>query len=274
MAAKQLTPVSVMSSNGIGGKEHSPHNEIYASKRRRIAFSCLDCRRRKLRCDRLFPACTRCQKSGHPQGCSYDSGAVESGLPQLSGERTRATQNSSSGNFPALPGTILRPLSNARSFAANDGDVVASRPQPSEDADADARLHAQEERIRQLENRIIGLENAIHGTPAKVQRPVSGPAVNKYDRTSFEQRDLTMKETMIFRGKSFKTKFFGASHYASYLSHVCNTKFSGQCRVSPLTNSASRATYVHEGHDGAESGNASGTAGTQEYANQRTQSRY
>ena len=42
-----------------------------SSKRRRIALSCINCRRRKVKCDRITPACIRCQKGGIADQCLY-----------------------------------------------------------------------------------------------------------------------------------------------------------------------------------------------------------
>ena len=198
----------MMSSNGTGREEPSPHDDSPASKRRRIAFSCLDCRRRKLRCDRIFPSCSRCQKGGHPESCTYDSEAVESALTQSLGERngTRdfyAANGQGARTAPRLP-------SVARSFAADEGED--RRPQPRSE-DTTARLHAQEERIRQLEYRIIGLERATHGAKS--------PELTKAEPQLYSDPGAAVdEETMIFRGKNFKTQFYGASHNMSYLSHV------------------------------------------------------
>ena len=198
-----------MSSTGTAQEEPSPHNETPASKRRRIAFSCLDCRRRKLKCDRLFPSCTRCQKGGHPETCSYDTEAVESTLIQSSSERN-PTRDFSTANGHGVPRTVARLPSVARSFAADEGPERFQRSYPE---DTTARLYAQEERIRQLEHRIIGLERATHGarSPALTQAELKAPS---------DLRAAVDKETMIFRGKKFKTQFYGASHHTSYLSHV------------------------------------------------------
>ena len=40
-------------------------------KRRRLALSCVACRRRKVKCDRTYPTCVRCQKGG--SACDYVS---------------------------------------------------------------------------------------------------------------------------------------------------------------------------------------------------------
>lgn len=198
-----------MSSSGTAREERSPHDDTPASKRRRIAFSCLDCRRRKLKCDRLFPSCSRCRKGGHPESCTYDSEAVESAMTQSSGERNR-THDFSTANGHGAPGIDPRLPSVARSFAADEGEEGYSRPHSE---DTTTRLNTQEERIRQLEYRIIGLERATHGarSPELIQAEL---------KIYPNPRAAVDKETMIFRGKNFKTQFYGASHHTSYLSHV------------------------------------------------------
>ena len=45
-------------------------------KRKRLATVCLTCRTRKLKCDKEYPACGRCKKSGKPEQCMYDEAAV------------------------------------------------------------------------------------------------------------------------------------------------------------------------------------------------------
>lgn len=204
-----------MSSSGTVREEPSPQDDTQAPKRRRIAFSCLDCRRRKLRCDRVFPSCSRCQKSGKPGSCTYDSGAIESAPTHFSEERNRPRDFSTANSYAASR-TVPRLPSVAPSFVADDG--VERRPRtPS--ADTTARLYAQDERIRQLEYRIIGLEKAAH-------------AIRSLERTQAEvelysdSRTVVDKEAMIYRGKSFKTQFYGATHHMSYLSHVRRDYFS------------------------------------------------
>lgn len=47
-------------------------------KRRRKVLSCYDCRRRKLQCDRVMPACGRCVKAGQESSCVYSEDATDS----------------------------------------------------------------------------------------------------------------------------------------------------------------------------------------------------
>ena len=199
-----------MSSNGTAHEEPSGHDDTPAAKRRRIAFSCFECRRRKLKCDRLFPSCTRCLKGGHPESCTYDSEAVESATNQSMGDRNR-THVLSTENGHGAPRAVPRLPSVARSFAADEGGQEGYLRTHSEDTTA--KLYAQEERISQLECRIVGLEKATHGAGS----PGHTPAESKLHSNP---RAYVDKEAMIFRGRNFKTQFYGASHHTSYLSHV------------------------------------------------------
>jgi len=173
-----------------------------------------------LKCDRLFPSCSRCQKGGHPEACTYDSEAVESGLPQSSGERTHGIRDISLAGRNGVTGIIPRLPSVARSFAADEiGNDDPPNQQPPEAAPS--RTYAQDQRILQLETRIIGLEKAIHGSRPQWPMSAKSPELAQAElKPASEQRDAAMRETMIFRGKGFKTQFYGASHHTSYLSHV------------------------------------------------------
>lgn len=49
----------------------SPEAIEKVKKRRRPPLSCVPCHRRKLKCDRGFPACGRCRKADHAHDCVY-----------------------------------------------------------------------------------------------------------------------------------------------------------------------------------------------------------
>lgn len=46
------------------------------SKKRKV-LSCYACRGRKMKCDRVFPVCGRCQKTGRRHECTYDPRLLE-----------------------------------------------------------------------------------------------------------------------------------------------------------------------------------------------------
>ncbi|GLA29759.1 hypothetical protein AnigIFM63604_011054 [Aspergillus niger] len=62
-----------MSSNDTPSSKRKFQNNEPQSRRqrRRKIWSCTECRRRKLQCDRAFPACTRCSTSGRASRCAY-----------------------------------------------------------------------------------------------------------------------------------------------------------------------------------------------------------
>lgn len=200
-----------MSSYDSGPNDQSPQDDAPAAKRRRIALACLDCRRRKLKCDRKFPSCSRCNKGGHADKCTYDPDAVETLAPQGSVERNRNANrhdiyagDTLAASITLATPTILNHVHNPDS--PNDSDNTTM-----------ARLQSN---IRQLENRIVGLERATNGSvqwhgPNRAS-DLTYPAANN----PVDSKDSADKETMMFRGRSLKTQFFGASHHTSYLSHV------------------------------------------------------
>lgn len=58
--------------------QHHPSHaaEQRVRKRRRRTMACTQCRSRKIRCDREYPICGRCQKSKTPANCTYEDGYV------------------------------------------------------------------------------------------------------------------------------------------------------------------------------------------------------
>src|SRR2546421_2065475 len=117
-------------------------------KRRRKALSCYDCRRRKLRCDRDYPSCSRCQKAGQADSCIYESDPPE---PKEHGD----------GEKPELGATVT---------AFETGRIIptASNTQPSIEPSStldrhftdvsSSKLVLQARRIAQLESRLASLE--------------------------------------------------------------------------------------------------------------------
>jgi hypothetical protein len=167
----------------------------------------LECRRRKLSCDRGFP-CERCIKSGTPDRCSYES-------------RNGEVVNASSGIPPSFAQL------DSRRFGIGDA-VSGFSPRDSELARQD------HDRIRRMELEITQLKNlltrpgassldgsTIVGTNSpstqKDEAPNDGSA-----RPRAEEQEIIEKSGMagengelrFFRGKGFRTRYFGP-HNAS-----------------------------------------------------------
>ncbi|RFU73180.1 c6 zinc finger domain-containing [Trichoderma arundinaceum] len=202
MADRSESPDSDGGSVSRHGSDQPP-----ARKRQRVRLSCLECRRRKLSCDRGFP-CERCIKSGTPDRCSYES-------------RNGEVVNASSGIPPSFAQL------DSRRFGIGDA-VSGFSPRDSELARQD------HDRIRRLELEITQLKNLLSrpGAASLDGSTVVGtnsPSTQKDEaaadgeaRPRAEEQEIIEKSGMagengelrFFRGKGFRTRYFGP-HNAS-----------------------------------------------------------
>ncbi|KAL6919781.1 hypothetical protein ACHAPO_008770 [Fusarium lateritium] len=177
-----------------------------ARKRQRVRLSCLECRRRKLSCDRGFP-CERCIKSGTPDRCSYES-------------RNGEVVNASSGVPP--------PFAQLDSRRFVDPAIGLSPRDPE-------LMRQDHDRIRRLELEIAHLKSqitrpgasfdgsTIAGTTTSPQTKddpnananVEDPSVREVHE-SIEATNMSGEkgELRFFRGRGFRTRYFGP-HNAS-----------------------------------------------------------
>ncbi|KJZ80454.1 hypothetical protein HIM_00304 [Hirsutella minnesotensis 3608] len=200
MASRSETPESDGGQESHAGSSDQPP----ARKRQRVRLSCLECRRRKLSCDRGFP-CERCIKSGTPDRCSYES-------------RNGEVVNASSG----LPPPFAQLDSRRLGLGGDAGPVFSAR----ED----------HERIRRLELEIAQLKNQLTrpggGAASYDGSTVGGthsPSTQKDDTLAdgetaarpevqecIDASNMSGEkgELRFFRGKGFRTRYFGP-HNAS-----------------------------------------------------------
>ncbi|TFB06237.1 hypothetical protein CCMA1212_001974 [Trichoderma ghanense] len=202
MADRSETPESDTGS----GSRHDP-DQPPARKRQRVRLSCLECRRRKLSCDRGFP-CERCIKSGTPDRCSYES-------------RNGEVVNASSGIPPSFAQL------DSRRFGIADAVAGFS----SRDTELARQDH---DRIRRLELEIAQLKNLLTRPGAAsldgstIVGSTNSPSTQKDEgaeaeaRPRAEEQEIIQKSGMagengelrFFRGKGFRTRYFGP-HNAS-----------------------------------------------------------
>ena len=170
------------------------------AKRRKV-LSCYACRSRKMKCDRVFPVCGRCARTGRANSCAYDPRLLEpqnSNAPQDLTSEPDAVQRSQHIH-PTLEPQML--------------PVPGIKPPDT----TTWKLKMQEQRIEMLEKKISvleGIKNASHP-------PMSSPLEHQEPG-----RDVSAcTEAMLFRGKSFKTQFYGPTSPLSILSHVRTLPF-------------------------------------------------
>lgn len=176
-----------------------------ARKRQRVRLSCLECRRRKLSCDRGFP-CERCIKSGTPDRCSYES-------------RNGEVINASSGVPPPFAQLDSRRFVDpATGLSPRDPDFVR------QDHDRIRRLELE---IAQLKHQISRPGVSFDGSTVaatttsptthkdEAQNGEPDPSVREVQE-SIEATNMSAEkgELRFFRGRGFRTRYFGP-HNAS-----------------------------------------------------------
>ena len=106
-------------------------------------------------------------------------------------------------------------MTNARSGTSPSAFVHHHALDTDESALAGLRAH-----IYRLENRIIGLEKITNDPQLRYGSIFARSVLGTSKRNTLGKSSSESKEAMMFRGKGFKTQFFGASHSTSYLTHV------------------------------------------------------
>ncbi|KAI5254856.1 hypothetical protein E4T42_02154 [Aureobasidium subglaciale] len=174
--------------------ERSPEGDLGPDrKRRRKVLSCLDCRRRKVQCDRALPVCGRCEKAGKP--CSY--------------EDEGPSQQASIGQ--SVP------------YIARQQSVTVSRDVWD---DMFNKVLHQERMIERLQ-----AAQASPATPATMS--IATPQLHGVADTPGGASDSAAKERILFRGKGFKTTFFGPSDPRSAMTPSAHSFFREEVARNP-----------------------------------------
>ncbi|KAK0662550.1 hypothetical protein QBC41DRAFT_235018, partial [Cercophora samala] len=168
-------------------------------KRQRVRLSCLECRRRKLSCDREFP-CSRCLQSGTSDKCEYET------RPGL------APPNKLGLSQGALTG-----LDSRLSLPSTGGESPYFR-KDGRDLDRIRRLEME---VSQLRNLLINKHGgaSVDGSTLQDHSPPE-PKHHEDDERDKEEPELPQflqvqtttadkEELRFFRGKEFKTRYFG-----------------------------------------------------------------
>ncbi|KAB8349836.1 hypothetical protein FH972_023849 [Carpinus fangiana] len=161
-------------------------------RRRRLVLSCLVCKKRKVKCDRRLPACTKCAEAGHPTQCKYDERIVAPG----DGSEMRSDSPAGSSS------PILQRGSDARSDSGGHDDLTDG--------------------IRESQ-RIIGLERHVADLEAKLKQALDQPNTPSSTLSEAEPASPDWVSTNttrpLIQGASFKTQFYGASHSVGMIAY-------------------------------------------------------
>lgn len=170
----------------------SPESEAHQDdpqgtrKRKRKTFSCDACRKRKLKCDREFPVCGRCQKSGNAATCVYES------MPE-----PVAKSAITPSRFPHISEPDLRGSSLYLSSEYASPQLRQTYQSPNHPVD---RIAVLESRIAQIDPNLGTGEHAIKRARLDYDANVEPPSSKGKDSIG-----------LSFYGAGFKTGFFGPS---------------------------------------------------------------
>lgn len=176
-------------------------------KRRRPALSCVECRRRKVKCDREDP-CDSCKKFQSPT-CTYSPRGVSSRINNASRSTvpSPSTRGASGDNAKADNddlGARLRGISTSPQTlfnnATSDSEQLLSVSHSIGPGQNDQTLA---QRVRKIEH-ILSVTGKIGSPVVDVSRSNELPAKG-------------------FKGSMVKNRYFGHGHWKSAMSEVKNT---------------------------------------------------
>ncbi|KAI1618171.1 hypothetical protein EDD37DRAFT_257680 [Exophiala viscosa] len=178
-------------------------------KRRRLALSCVACRKRKVKCDRTYPTCVRCQKGA--VACDYVSYTSKNGeaLSTPDDENPHLRRDSSVASWTE-EAHVWHSRAKARDDQARTQEDVVNPSTQSKNPPTPKPLQELQERVLELETHI---RTAGRRLPPSLQFP-SEKLLPAIAGGAPAEQDL---ERALLRGRAFKTQYFGPSHGASIL---------------------------------------------------------
>ncbi|KAL1898711.1 hypothetical protein Cpir12675_001818 [Ceratocystis pirilliformis] len=268
MADESASPTSADDHiNHLDDHSHHGDDSSRPRKRQRVRLSCLECRRRKLSCDRGFP-CQRCTKSGTPERCQYESqdgtvldastvaatnmpvsvpvsvpvsmpvalpvsisGPIPSYAPTCNGAATTST---GSPGLPRLnrhlpdPDAVLRdPPRDLDRIRKMEYEIAALKTQLARQAATSASLECSMTAVSASAAATPGTQkgeataSGAVDTPERTENGTAAQNLSRLDATQPGDKTLIElncpdgllnKELRFFRGKEFRTRYFGPAN--------------------------------------------------------------
>ena len=180
-------------------RSRSPSTAAPEIKRRRKTVSCSLCRQRKVGCDRGLPSCSRCTKAGLSASCSYTSDATGR-VPAAVYENNWITNGdvSASSHHAAFPADTITPVTQERGNPLHD--KLIRRLQ-----------HQIAELQRHNSSLLVRLDTRLPKIIARTSEDGFSPKHHSASPSERyrEERLLCDTETILLRGKGFRTQFYG-----------------------------------------------------------------
>ncbi|KAE8312390.1 hypothetical protein BDV41DRAFT_304806 [Aspergillus transmontanensis] len=228
-----------------GAPDPEPQPEQRVRKRRRRTMACVQCRSRKLRCDRKLPMCSRCESSKTAINCTYEK--------EFLWQQPNTVVTPAFSERGPTSTTISQVAHLARAHPAPDSALSSSltRSQPTS---SDTRP-ALEKRDRFLETVLGAPKAAVNQEPyvntellhrSKYPGGVSHHAAPLHRHGDDEgpaspSQQLDISPRIMMRGKETKTRFNGSGIFANLIAQFPDIKsFAEEIRVASPQLSALR----------------------------------
>lgn len=208
----------------LGAIDPDPQPEQRVRKRRRRTMACTQCRSRKLRCDREYPVCGRCQKGKSPSSCTYEDGFLWQQPNTVASPAFSDRGSTAMAQLPRIDRT-----SAAQPTPDSGISSLPSRPFPT----ASHRKPGEEKRDRFLETVLGAPKAAVNQEPYVNTEVLQRPRPSSENRRAFASRSLDENDSppspsqqldlmprIMMRGKETKTRFNGSGIFANLIAQV------------------------------------------------------
>lgn len=234
-------------------------------KRRRIALSCVDCRRRKVKCDRNYPQCIRCQKGGYGDKCVYvrHTGTDRQDsivTPDDEGDRRSGSEASWADDAEQYESTARSNEVRAQQLSGSTSMAASRSARPLERVNREINT-TQERKLAHLHLKLMELETMVYAAGGKPTNTdwhfgVSNPLADKDNNPNYyaDKYTLADHEKVLLKGKSFKTQYYGPSNnFAILLQFEDLSKFIREIllAIPSLTNQKIAMSKLREKEKGA-----------------------
>lgn len=176
-------------------------------KRRRRTVACTQCRSRKLKCDREYPTCSRCIKSGTPAKCTYEDGFLW--------QQPKTVASSGMTDRFSSRITLPPPSNNVPAAASPDSAAAESNininPPPTVSAAAGPSRAGFLDTVLETPNPIVN--RTLDGDSSQPRNSQDHPPASP-------SKQLDLPNKVIIRGKETKTRFNGGGIIANLMLQV------------------------------------------------------
>lgn len=210
----------------LGAPDPEPQPKQRVRKRRRRTMACTQCRSRKLRCDREYPICGRCQKNKSPTSCTYEDGFLWQQPNTVASPAFSDRGSTAMAQLPRIDRT-----SAAHPTPDSGLSSLCSRPFPT----STATNPGEEKRDRFLETVLGAPKAAVNQEPyvntEVLQRPRHSENCRAAPSRPLEENDsppspsqqLDLMPRIMMRGKETKTRFNGSGIFANLIAQVATS---------------------------------------------------